>query len=61
MPVSEAKRRANAKYDKANVKQIGLRFAPPEHDLYEWAKSRDNVNGYIKGLIRSDMERGQMQ
>lgn len=61
MPVSEAKRKANARYDKANVKQIGLRFAPPEYDVYEWAKSHDNVNGYIKRLIREDMERSKMQ
>lgn len=46
--VTEAKRRASAKYDKRNMKQIGLKFSPLEYDLYEWAKSQDNLNGYIK-------------
>lgn len=54
---SEAQRRANARYDKANAKQVGLKFYPPDYDLYEWVKSQDNTAGYIKRLIREDMER----
>lgn len=59
MPVPDAKLRANSKYIRANVKQIGLRFAPPEYDLFEWVKSHDNASGYIKRLIREDMERNR--
>lgn len=59
MSVSDARRRANAKYAKNNVRQIGLKFYPAESDLYEWAKTRENVQGYIKALIRADMERGR--
>lgn len=53
---TEAQKRANARYRKNNVRQIGLSFYPAEADLYEWAKSHDNVSGYLKALIRADME-----
>ena len=56
MPLSEARRRANAKYAKNNVRQVGLKFYPAEADLYEWVKSQENVQGYVKALIRADME-----
>lgn len=59
MTVSDARKRANAKYAKNNVRQIGLKFYPAESALYEWAKSRENVQGYIKALIRTDMEKGE--
>ena len=45
MPLSEARRRANAKYAKNNVRQVGLKFYPAEANLYEWVKSQENVQG----------------
>jgi len=54
---TEAQRAASKRYAKANIKQIGLKFATPEHDLYDWVKSQENTAGYIKRLIREDMER----
>ena len=30
---------------------VNLAFYPPEHDLYEWLKTKPNVNGYIKSLL----------
>lgn len=56
MPLSEARKRANAKYAKNNVKQVGLKFYPADEELYEWVKSQENVQGYVKALIRADME-----
>ncbi len=56
MALSEARRRANAKYARENVKQVGVKFYPAETDLYEWVKAQGNTQGYIKGLIRADME-----
>lgn len=59
MPLSDARKRANAKYAKANVKQVGIKFYPAETDLYEWTKAQENVRGYIKALIRADMEKSR--
>ncbi len=57
--VSEAQRRASAKYKREKMKQVSLRFSPNEMDLYEFLRSHDNVAGYLKGLIRRDMEEAE--
>lgn len=57
MALTDAQKRANAKYARDKVKQVGVKFYPADEELYEWVKSRDNVQGYIKELIRADMER----
>lgn len=59
MTASEAQKRAGAKYAKANVKQVGIKFYPAETDLYEWTKSQEIVQGYVKALIRADMEKSR--
>lgn len=41
------------KYNKENQKRINLAFYPPEHELYEWLKSKPNVNGFIKSLLEN--------
>ncbi len=55
MVTTDAQKRASIKYQKANVKRVVLAFAPPEHDLYLWLHSHNNVSGYVKRLIREDM------
>lgn len=57
--VSDAQKRASAKYNKEKVKQVIVRFYPGEADLHEWLCSQPNKAGYIKSLIRADMERGR--
>lgn len=57
--VSEAKRKANAKYTKNNVKRLNMAFYPTERDLVEWLERQPNKQGYVKALIRADMERAQ--
>lgn len=59
MPLSDARKRVNAKYAKANVKQVGIKFYPAETDLYEWTKAQENVQGCVKALIRADMEKSR--
>lgn len=59
MPLSDARKRANAKYAKANVKQVGIKFYPAETDLYEWTKAQENVQGCVKALTRADMEKNK--
>ena len=54
-----AQLRANAKYAKANVKRVGVSFYPSERDIYEWLQEQPNKQGYVKTLIRDDMERAR--
>lgn len=57
MAVSESQKKANEKHRKEKVKQVAVRFYPGDQELYEFLKAKDNVAGYIKDLIRADMER----
>lgn len=56
---TEAQLKANARYVKANVKQAVVRFYPAERELYEWLCEQPTKAGYIKDLIREDMERSR--
>lgn len=59
--VSDAQRRArdrlNKKYQAERTKTVNLRFGPPEMDVRDCLSAIENKSGYIKGLIRADMER----
>lgn len=58
--VTEAKKRANDKYDKANTKQIKLKLnIRTDEDIIERLDRVDNKQGYIKGLIRKDIKEGK--
>ena len=59
MAATEAQLRANAKYAKAHVRRTGVSFYPAERDIYEWLQAQPNKQGYIKSLIRADMERAR--
>ena len=54
--VSEAQKRAVKKYQE-KTKRITIRFNPPEMELWEHIQSQENKQGYIKSLIRKDMEK----
>ena len=58
MPRTDAQKRALNNYRKKNVKQVTIRFYQGEEDqaLYEWIKSRENVTGYLKNLVKEDMK-----
>ena len=56
MAVSDAQKRANERYRKASVRQATIRFYPSEADIWEWLQSQPNKAGYVKELIRCDME-----
>lgn len=50
--------KASIKYDKANVKQVKLSLnKKTDADIIAILESKDNVQGYIKGLIRKDNEK----
>lgn len=48
--------KASLKYNEKNVKQVKLALnLKTDADIISWLEQRDNVQGYIKGLIRDDM------
>lgn len=55
---TDAQRRAASAYRKKSVRQVVMRFYPGEEDaaLYEWIKSHENVNRYLKSLVEKDMK-----
>ena len=58
MPKStDAQKRASAKYNKENVKRVILHFnINTDKDILDYLERKDNKTGYIKELIRKDME-----
>lgn len=57
--VSEAKKKANSDWDKKNTKRYYLKvMKETESDIIEKLDQQDNVNGYIKRLIREDIQKG---
>ena len=58
MALTDAQRRAQEAYRKRSVKQMAVRFYPAEEDLWAWLAAKENKAGYIKALIRADMEAG---
>lgn len=56
---SEAKKKYDAQYKKENTKMKGVRFFPKDAELLEYAETMGNFSGYVKDLIRADMEKQQ--
>lgn len=55
---SDARKRAVAKYDAQNTKQIKLKLnIRSDHDILEKLEEVGNVQGYIKQLIRDDIKK----
>ena len=55
---SEAQKRASAKYDLYNTKQVKLKLnLKTDADILDWLDGISNKQGYIKELIRKDMKR----
>ncbi len=59
MSTSNAQKRASMRYDKANMVSKVVKFSPNERDLLEHLKKQPNMSGYLKQLIRRDMEAGR--
>lgn len=58
MPASEARLRANRKYDAANTRQIMLKLNKgTDSDILEKLDAVENRQGYIKTLIREDIKK----
>lgn len=55
---TEAQIRAQKKYDAANTKQFHLKFnRNTDWDIIEKLDNVSNMQGYIKKLIRADLNR----
>ena len=58
MATSKAQLRAQAKYDKDNTIQIKLKLnKKTDKDIIDRLSAADNIQGYIKELIRLDILR----
>lgn len=56
--LTDAKRRAIQKYDASNTKQIHLKLnLNTDADILEHLEQQENVQGYIKELIREDIKK----
>ena len=54
--MTEAKRRANAKYDRTHTRLITLKLnKKTDADILKMLDECGNKQGYIKNLIRNDM------
>lgn len=53
---TEAQKKALKKY-KAKVKRLTVDFPVSEAELYTHVEKQPNKQGYIKSLIRADMEK----
>lgn len=52
-----AQMKAQAKYDKANTKRISLKLnVNTDADILDRLQEVDSIQGYIKRLIRKDIE-----
>lgn len=55
---SQAHNRATAKYDAANTTRFGIKLNnKTDADIIQKLQSVDSMQGYIKALIRADMEK----
>lgn len=54
---SEAQKRANAKYDEENTVQFKMKLnLNTDKDILDKLDTLDNKQGYVKELIRKDIE-----
>lgn len=56
---SASQLRAVKKYKQEKIKRITVDFSPTEAELWEYVQKQPNKQGYIKGLIRADMQKNQ--
>ena len=56
-PVSKTQAKYNAGYVKENIRQFMLKVNKKlDPEMVEWLESKENVQSYLKDLIRKDME-----
>ena len=56
MASTEAQKRASAKYNKLHTTRFPLTFGVNDQDILAWLRYQPSQAGYIKALIRADMQ-----
>jgi hypothetical protein len=54
--VSEAQKRAQAKYCKHKLRQYVIRFSRVDQDIIDKLEATENKTDYIRQLIKKDLE-----
>lgn len=57
--VSDAQKRAKAKYDAENVKRVVVKFYPSEADMLQWMEDGGRKGAWIKSLIKAEFEKSK--
>lgn len=57
MPLTEAQKRAKAKYQAEKLKRIAVEFYVSDTELWNKLQEQPNKQGYIKDLIRKDLNK----
>lgn len=58
--MSDARSRANAKFNKLHTTMFGIRLHNRnDKDIIDHLRAQENKQGYIKKLIRADMQKEQ--
>ena len=55
----DSERKWDVEYKKEKTKMVGVRFFPADMELFNFIQDKENKSGYIKDLIRADMEKQQ--
>lgn len=54
---TEAQKRAQAKYMRNNVVSLRIDIYPKDKDIADYLATLPNKQGYVKELIRADMDK----
>lgn len=53
----DAKTKATIKYNREKVRRFSMNLSPVDADMIKWLEDKDNITGYLKQLVRNDMEK----
>ena len=53
----DAKTKATIKYNREKVRRFSMNLSPGDADMIKWLEDKDNITGYLKQLVRNDMEK----
>lgn len=54
--VTQAKKKANRRYERQSVNRVSVAFFPKDKELYSFLCQFNSKSEYIRELIRKDME-----
>lgn len=57
MATSQSQINANKRYRQRAVKAVNVQFYPKDYDLYDYLNTVESKSGFIKQLVRAEMER----